>query len=160
MMTLIFSRRSFIFTNAKFPFHMCEQMKISDMGLRASITSTSNAAQLSLYNGLVQLVTEQSDWTKLFQIQNKPRESYKTMLHYYAFPRLREYPEDIIYQQNGLALHYSVTVRQYFWQISPKPWDEESLSNFVISSFTIIKASRVLYGNAWKMLWTRTCRTL
>ena len=38
---------------------------------------------------------------------------YKRMRRYFLFPKLQNYPENMIFQQNGASLHYSLEVREY-----------------------------------------------
>lgn len=57
-----------------------------------------------------------------FENENVTGQSYKRMLRYYVFPRLRNYPEDMIFQQDGAPPHYAVIVRQYLDQKLPNRW--------------------------------------
>ena len=49
-------------------------------------------------------------------------ESYKKLLRYYAFPKLRDYPDNTIFQQDGAPPHYAVPVRQYLDKKYPNKW--------------------------------------
>ena len=41
-------------------------------------------------------------------------ERYKRMLRYFFFPKLRDYPEDMLFQQDGASSHYAVVTSEYF----------------------------------------------
>ena len=46
------------------------------------------------------------------------------MLCYFLFPRLRGYPEEIIFEQDGAPPHYSFEVREYLDRKLPNRWME------------------------------------
>ena len=47
---------------------------------------------------------------------------YKRILHYFLFPKLRGYPEDMIFQQDGAPPDYSLEFRQYLDRKVPGRW--------------------------------------
>lgn len=47
---------------------------------------------------------------------------YKRMLRYYLFPKLSNYPSDMIFQQDGAPPHYAIPVRQYLDHKLPNRW--------------------------------------
>ena len=49
-------------------------------------------------------------------------ESYKKMLRYFFFPKLRDYPQDVIFQQDGAPPHFAIPVRQYLNQKLGNRW--------------------------------------
>ena len=46
-----------------------------------------------------------------FENESVTGDSYKKMLRYFLFPRLRDYPQDLIFQQDGAPPHYAHIVR-------------------------------------------------
>ena len=63
--------------------------------------------------------------TYFFQDGTVTRERYKRMLRYYLFPKLNDYPHDMLFQQDGAPSHYAVVIRDYFGHETPKPMDWE-----------------------------------
>ena len=57
-----------------------------------------------------------------FENENVTGDTYKRMLRYYAFPRLRDYPESMIFQQDGAPPHFALTVRHYLDFKLPNRW--------------------------------------
>lgn len=57
-----------------------------------------------------------------FGQRNVAEEPYKSFLHYYAFPKLWDYAEDNIFQQNAATQLYAVPARQYFDQKFSDRW--------------------------------------
>jgi len=49
-------------------------------------------------------------------------ERYKRMLRYFAFPRLRDYPETTIFQQDVAPLHFANTTTEYLDLKYPNRW--------------------------------------
>ena len=47
---------------------------------------------------------------------------YKRILRYFLFIRLQEYPEDMIFQQNGALPHYSLEERGHLDRKLPNRW--------------------------------------
>ena len=44
------------------------------------------------------------------------------MLPYFLFPKLRDYPEDMLFQQDGAPPHYAVVTREYLDMKLPNRW--------------------------------------
>jgi hypothetical protein len=57
-----------------------------------------------------------------YENENVTGETYKKMLRYYFFPKLRDYSSDVIFQQDGAAPHFAVIVRQYLNYKLPGRW--------------------------------------
>ena len=57
-----------------------------------------------------------------FEKENVTGSTYKRMLHYFSFPRLQGYPEDIIYHPYVALLHDSLEVREYLERKLPNRW--------------------------------------
>ena len=91
-----------------------EQAKLSDLGIGAPERIVRNIAQLSLYI-IVWCVIPESEIIGLyfFENENVTGSTYKRTLRYFLFLKLRGYPEDMIFQQDGASPHYSLEFRQY-----------------------------------------------
>ena len=48
-----------------------------------------------------------------FENENVTQHSYKKTLRYFAFPRLRNYPQNMLFQQDGASIHYDDLVTLY-----------------------------------------------
>lgn len=57
-----------------------------------------------------------------FENENVTGTTYKRMLRYFLFPKLRDYPEDMIFQQDGAPPHFAIEVRQYLDRKLPEHW--------------------------------------
>ena len=57
-----------------------------------------------------------------FENGNVTGDSYKRMLRYYLFPKLRNYPENMIFQQDGAPPHFALPVRAYLDVKVPNRW--------------------------------------
>ena len=57
-----------------------------------------------------------------FENESVTGESYKRMLRYYFFPKLRDYPDDTVFQQDGAPPHFALPVRQYLNQKLGDRW--------------------------------------
>lgn len=57
-----------------------------------------------------------------FQNETVTGDRYKSMLVHYVFPKLRDYPDSMLFQQDGAPPHYAVTVRQYLDRKLPNRW--------------------------------------
>lgn len=57
-----------------------------------------------------------------FENENVTGATYKRLLRYFLFPKLRDYPENLIFQQDGASPHYANIVRQYLDRKLPNQW--------------------------------------
>ena len=57
-----------------------------------------------------------------FENENVTGSTYKRMLRYFLFPKPRNYPETMIFQQDGAPPHYSLEVREYLNRKLPNQW--------------------------------------
>lgn len=57
-----------------------------------------------------------------FENGNVTGASYRSMLRYFFFPKLRDYPADYIFQQDGAPPHFALPVRQYLDRKVPNRW--------------------------------------
>jgi len=57
-----------------------------------------------------------------FENESVTGETYKRMLRYFFFPKLRDYPENVIFQQDGAPPHFALPVRQYLDTKVPNRW--------------------------------------
>ncbi len=57
-----------------------------------------------------------------FENENVTGSTYKRMLRYFLFPKLQNYPENMIFQQDGAPPHYSLEVREYLDRKLPNQW--------------------------------------
>ena len=54
--------------------------------------------------------------------ENETRGTYKRMLLYFLFPRLRDYPRSMIFLHDAAPIHCASEVRQYFDTNLPGRW--------------------------------------
>ena len=57
-----------------------------------------------------------------FENETVNQYSYKRMLRYFFFPKVRDYPDDIMFQQDGAPPHFANSVRQYLDTKLPNRW--------------------------------------
>ncbi len=57
-----------------------------------------------------------------FENENVTGSTYKRMLRYFLFPKLQNYSENMIFQQDGAPPHYSLEVREYIDRKLPNQW--------------------------------------
>ncbi len=57
-----------------------------------------------------------------FENENVTGSTYTRMLRYFLFPKLKGYPENMIFQQNAAPTHYSLEVREYLNRKLPEWW--------------------------------------
>ncbi len=58
----------------------------------------------------------------LFENENVTGSTYKRMLLYFLFPKLQNYPENMIFQQDSGSPHYYLELREYLDGKLPNQW--------------------------------------
>lgn len=92
-------------------------------GFRSSTKSIQSSTKLSLFVSVWRALSQIGRIRPYFlENENHMGQRYKRMLRYYVSSRLRNYPEDTIFQKNGDPHHYAVAVRQCFDQTLPNHW--------------------------------------
>ena len=73
---------------------------------------------------MVQCATSKNEILEhyFFDNENAIGGTYKRILRHFLFLRLQEYPEDMIFQQDGATPHYSLEVRDYFVKKLANRW--------------------------------------
>ena len=101
--------------------------KVNKQNFRIWGTERPNEVYETLHNSPSVLIWCTMSKTEIigpyfFENENVTGSSYKRMLRYFLFPRLRDYPETIIFQQDGALPHYSNEVRSYLDRKLPGRW--------------------------------------